>query len=164
MAEMLVQWTGLTHAPSAPKRGDIRYIGPNGNDWGTHCDLRLWLADGRDAADFPDDYAVVQVVGVSVPNLNKLYRQGLRDAVEGDPEYDADEPANNIDAVVVHRYAWRMNFSELTPAQRATVTADRYVEIPLAKFQEVSEHKVKIVRFDPDDPEGEGDLRLPGTG
>jgi len=162
MAEILIQWTGHTHHPSAPKRGDIRSVGPNGNDWGTHCDLRLWTAAGNDAADFPDDYAIIQVQGISVPNLMKSHRQAVRDAVEGDPEYDPG--GDNTDAVLVHRYVWRVNISELTPAQRSTINTDRYVEIPLARFEEVSEHKVKTVRFDPDDPDGEGAPRLPGAG
>jgi len=169
MAELLIQWKGHTLAadgftptPELPKKGDIRDVGPNGNDWGLRCDKRLWILDGRDPARFPNDYAIVIVSGISVPNLMKLKRRGTRAAESGDLQFGAPDLADRF--VRLHRYVWRLNISELTPVQRGTINTDRVVTIPKAKFIEVSEHKIKSVIFDENDPDGEGQIRLPGAG
>jgi len=162
MAELLIQWKGHLGQIALPKKGDVRDVGPNGNDWGTHCDKRLWIADGRDPADFPEDYAIVIVNNISVPNLMKLKRRGMRDAEPGDPEFDApDAPDRQIR---LHKFVWKLNISEMTPAQRSTINTDRVVTIPEIKFREISEHKIKVVTFDENDPDGEGQIRLPGAG
>lgn len=148
MAECLVHLTGDTRAPAYPKRGDIRAIGPNDNDWPIFEDFRLWLAAGRDPALFGvdpycrNDLAVVRVDGISYPNMRKLLRLGWPAA----------------------KFAWRINISELTPPQQRDINTDRFVSLPLQKFLDVSEEKLRHVVFDPESADGDGVARPPGTG
>lgn len=162
MAELLIQWTGNTNAPDLPKKGDVRDVGPNGNDWGRMVDKRLWVASGKDPAKFPSTYAIVIVNNISVPNLMKLKRASHRAAVDGDREFNAPDLADRF--IRQHKFVWKLNITELTPVQRSTINTERVVTIPEAKFREISEHKVKVVRFDESDPDGEGQIRLPGAG
>ncbi len=161
MAEVLIQWKGHLGDPALPKKGDIRDVKPNGTDWGTHVDKSLWTAAGNDPAEFPPDYSIVIVNNISVPNLMKMKRQGRRAMEPAEIEPFMDE-ADKI--VRLHKFVWRINISEMTPTQRSTINNERIVIIPKAKFIEISEHKIKTVTFDENDPDGEGGLRLPGLG
>ncbi len=185
MAEILIQWKGHPRLPDLPKRGDIRCFGPNDHTWGFEEDYRRWLADGRppflfDPEDpatvggFPLNYAIVRVVGVTVPELNQMYRRGprgCRPAESGDPGFDTWTPdprfpigGQTPNPVRLHKFRWRINVSELLPPKRRDLQDARFTIISEDAFVDASEERMVHRRFDKTDPDGEGTLRLPGSG
>lgn len=184
MAEILIQWGSPKAAryatePSLRRRGDIREVGPNDHTWGRAEDYRKWLAAGKPAYfrdplvpstldGFPNSYRVIQVGGISAPNMRKMLRRWTRDAVEGDPEFIpvADRPPGeeaNPGTVEEHRYAWRVNIRELPAPKRIELRDTGFTTITKAQFVAAAVHKALSVEFDDTHPDGVGALRLLGS-
>ncbi len=167
MAEVLIQWKSHD-GPGQLKRGDIRDIGSNTRSWGRREDKRRWVAEGRDPAVFDKyygDYAVVRINGVTPAELRKMHRLGRRAerlSEPGDPEFDrwdADGRNDERPKIRVHKFKWRINIGELPARKRDQLRDDRFTTLTAAQFIAASEHKVKRVRFDKSNPDGEGAAR-----
>lgn len=86
------------------QRGDIIAVMPDGHSWGLEEDIDAWTAAGRDAADFPNPFAIVTLPGYP-PDLD------LMDPIE---ELVEDEnPDRPPDAEVVTKASWRVNVAAL---------------------------------------------------
>jgi len=170
MPELLLQ--GKSHpGPAQPKRGDIREAESDGHRWGRLEDKRRFVAEGGEPDDFPDDFLVLHVRGLSLDRIRRMFRQGrreMRDARVGDPEweiwFEMGADPNVTPQVKVARYRWRVNISELPASARAALRDDGYASVTDAEFVAASEHKAKRVRFDKDHPDGEGAARPEGAG
>jgi len=179
----------LATASSLRRRGDIRAVGPNGHTWGRMEDLRRYVAE-RSAGyvaptdpgprldrfgnprgwnpdpepdwteGFPDNYRIIQVGGISAPNLRKMLRRWTRAATEGEPEFDASDPADRF--VEEHRYAWRLNIRELPAPKRIELRDTGFTTITKAQFIAAAVHKALSVEFDDTDPDGHGAPRALG--
>jgi hypothetical protein len=69
MAEVLI--AGKDSRSRAYRRGDIVYIAPDGHTWGRRESLAVWVTEGNAAADYPGEFYILKVPGVSVSRLTQ---------------------------------------------------------------------------------------------
>jgi hypothetical protein len=96
-----------TNGPLGCKAWDIISVLPDGHPCGREVSIDEWVADGNDAADFPNPhFAIIDIPG-EPPDLNLA-----------DPEHQLDEvvPGDGRRVVTAKR-AWRVDPNRLSPAE-----------------------------------------------
>jgi hypothetical protein len=98
VSEILI--AGKDSPSRAYRRGDIVAIVPDGHVWGRYESLQVWIAEGRPAAEYPGEFYILKVPGVSVERLT-VYLADWSDTLD-----------------LGYRRLWRFLASELTVGLR----------------------------------------------
>jgi hypothetical protein len=121
--------------PSAFEPDDIAAVYPYDRILGRREDIRVWIAEGNNEADFPNDFLLLEITPANQAEEDEMFA-GLqraqsevwtRPAVPGDPEYDPDQdPADNV--VVLGPRRWQFGKQDRIPPNLANkLDRDKFV-------------------------------------
>lgn len=101
------------------KRGMVVAVFDDGHVWGREESKAVWVAEGRDPAQWPGKFVVVKLPGVSAAGARELLAEQMED--------DAGAPTIQPGSVLLadgpypkrfRRRRWRMDFASLPTAIR----------------------------------------------
>ena len=115
-------------AAGAKAEGDPIAVYPDGFTAGSNEDIRVWVAQGNDEADFPDTFYMIDVPGMSHETGLRLLGPWVRAAVPGDPEYEAPDEADRY--VRLGRFRWQLGVADKLPGPiKTALRKDRFFVI-----------------------------------
>lgn len=106
------------------KRGMPVIVQPDGHVWGIEESKQMWLASGRLATDWPGNFVIVKIPGVSVAKVESLMYNQIEDDA-GNPVYEEDGATPKR----FRRRAWKVAVDSIPTTIKNKLLADGEVTV-----------------------------------
>jgi len=125
MAKLVTLAKG-TGAAGTKAEGDPVATYDDSRTLGRKEDIRVWVAQGNDPRDFPDQFYVIDVPGMPIASAERIIQQWRRPSVDGDPNWDAPDQPDRFEWLGPYR--WQFGVADKLPAQiKNRLRRDRFI-------------------------------------